>query len=60
MNIDEILNQAMLEKTKKALVNANIQIESLFGMLEPHMENELLENLKAQYQNQIVKDLTEG
>jgi hypothetical protein len=60
MNIEEILNQAMLEKTKKALVNANIQIESLFGMLEPHMDNELLENLKAQYQNQIVKDLTEG
>lgn len=60
MNIDEILNQAMLEKAKKALQNANIQIESLFGMLEPHMDNELLENLKAQYQNQIVKDLTEG
>lgn len=50
----------MLDRAKKALSSANIQIESLFSMLEPHMENELLENLKAQYQNQIVKDLTEG
>lgn len=58
MNIDDVLNQAMLDKTKKALSNAVIQIDSLFGMLEPHMDNELLENLKAQYQKQIVKDLT--
>jgi hypothetical protein len=60
MNIDDVLNQAMLDKTKKALSNAVIQIESLFSMLEPHMDNAVLESLKQQYQDQIVKDLTGG
>lgn len=60
MNIEDILNQSLLDRTKKALSNAVIQVESLFSMLEPHMDNVLLEKLKTQYQDQIIRDLTEG
>jgi hypothetical protein len=57
MNIEEILNQIILTNMKKTLSNALIQIEALFGMLEPHMDEGVVEKLRADFNKQLESDL---
>lgn len=59
MTIYEAIDQANIDQTKDALNFYYVQVESLFGMLEPHMDENLIESLKTQYQNQIIKKLSE-
>jgi hypothetical protein len=59
-DVDAEVTQAMLDNTKRALSSSLQQVESLIGMLEPHVDAEVLEKLKESFTNKIKQDLAGG
>lgn len=60
IDVTEEVTRAELNNMRSALSTALQQVESLLGMLEPHMESDLIERLRDSFEGKIKHDLAGG
>lgn len=57
MIVDDVLNQAVLDNTKKALQSAVFQIEHLYGLLEAYIDSDIVEKMRDDFMAKIEAEL---